>query len=57
MNSSRIKLAQELLLDKRELSAKEIGFQVGFNNLQSFFRIFKKYTGVTPLQWREDDVS
>ena len=57
VNSSRIKLAQELLLDKRELSAKEIGFQVGFNNLQSFFRIFKKYTGVTPLQWREDDVS
>lgn len=55
VNSSRVKLSQELLLAEEELSVKEIGFRVGFNNLQSFFRIFKKYTGMTPLQYRERD--
>ena len=53
LNSSRVKLSQELLSARGDLSVKEIGFQVGFNNLQSFFRIFKKYTGMTPLQYRE----
>ena len=53
LNSSRVKLSQELLLSQPELSVKEVGFKVGFNNLQSFFRVFKKHTGMTPLQYRE----
>ena len=52
LNSQRVKLSQSLLAST-ELSVKEIGFQVGFNNMQSFFRIFKRYTGLTPLQYRE----
>ena len=53
LNSSRVKRSQELLLQREDLSVKEIGFKVGFNNLQTFFRIFKKYTGRTPMQYRE----
>ena len=53
LNSKRVELAKQLLANEA-LSAKEVGFQVGFNNLQTFFRIFKKYTGMTPLQYREN---
>lgn len=53
LNSCRVKLSQELLLADHSLSVKEIGFKVGFNNMQSFFRIFKRYTGMTPQQYRE----
>lgn len=53
LNSRRIELSKELLLADPSRSVKEIGFQAGFNNMQSFFRIFKRYTGMTPLQYRE----
>lgn len=56
LNSGRVKLSQELLSARADLSVKEIGFKVGFNNLQTFFRIFKKYTGMTPLQYREKEI-
>lgn len=52
MNTKRIELSKKLLLET-SLSVKEIGFQVGFNNMQTFFRIFKQYVGTTPLQYRE----
>ena len=52
LNSGRVSAAKKLLATT-ELSIKEIGFQVGFNNLQTYFRIFKKYTNTTPLQFRE----
>lgn len=53
LNSSRVRRSREFLLQREDLSVKEIGFKVGFNNLQTFFRIFKKYTGMTPMQYRE----
>lgn len=52
LNTNRICLSQTLLI-RTDASVKEVCFQVGFNNLQSFFRVFKKYTGMTPLQYRE----
>lgn len=55
MNSSRVKLSQQLLSSRKDLSVKEVGFQVGFNNMQTFFRTFKKYVGMTPLQYREQE--
>ena len=57
LNSSRVKLSQELLLSQPELSVKEVGFKVGFNNLQSFFRVFKKHTGMTPLEYRDKSLA
>lgn len=55
VNSSRVKLSQQLLSTRKDLSVKEVGFQVGFNNMQTFFRIFKKYVGMTPMQFREHE--
>ncbi|WP_180271121.1 helix-turn-helix domain-containing protein [Fredinandcohnia onubensis] len=52
VNSKRIERAK-LLLASTNLTSKEIGFKVGFNNIQTFMRVFKKYEGITPGQYRE----
>ncbi|MEQ8684498.1 MAG: AraC family transcriptional regulator [Imperialibacter sp.] len=44
-------LACQLLRNDR-LSLKEIAFECGFSDPNSFFRAFKKWTGLTPEQWR-----
>ncbi|MCX7749819.1 MAG: AraC family transcriptional regulator [Clostridia bacterium] len=48
----RIERAKELLSDT-ELKISEIAQQVGFSNQQRFNEIFKKYTGLAPLQYRK----
>ena len=48
----RVEKAQQLLKTTK-LTTKEIGFRCGFNSLQNFIRVFKKYTGVPPGQFRE----
>ena len=48
----RVEKAQQLL-QTTKLTTKEIGFRCGFNSLQNFIRVFKKYTGVPPGQFRE----
>lgn len=47
----RIERAKELLLVTRQ-SVKEIAFQCGYENEFFFYRIFKKYTGITPTAFR-----
>lgn len=49
----RISRAQELLLTTR-MGAAEIGRTVGYQNIFFFHRLFKKYTGLTPLEYRRD---
>ncbi|WP_434311152.1 helix-turn-helix domain-containing protein [Hominifimenecus sp. rT4P-3] len=51
LNSYRIEKAKKLL-NGTKLPAKEIGYKCGFASAQSFIRVFKKYTGVTPGQYR-----
>jgi YesN/AraC family two-component response regulator len=51
LNEIRIEKAKELLKETK-LTVKEIGFRVGFNNIQTFMRTFKKYEGITPGQFR-----
>ncbi len=48
----RVKKAKELLC-KDELSVSEIVYEVGFNNPQTFFRIFKKIVGLSPRDYKE----
>jgi len=52
LNGNRIEKAKQLLKNTR-LPAKEVGFRVGFNNIQTFMRTFKKYEGITPGQYRD----
>jgi len=40
-------------LDTTDLSISQIGSEVGFNDAWHFMRIFKKITGATPSEWRE----
>lgn len=48
----RMEKAKELLLDER-IKINEVVTAVGFNNPQSFYTLFKKYTGTTPKEYRE----
>lgn len=53
LGTLRVGKAQQLL-QTTKLTTKEIGFRCGFNSLQNFIRVFKKYTGVPPGQFREN---
>jgi YesN/AraC family two-component response regulator len=49
---ARVERAKELLAGTNE-KAGDIAISVGFSNQQRFNEIFKKYTGMTPLQYRK----
>lgn len=50
----RIDKAKELLTDE-QYSLKEICYQVGYNDPNYFSRAFKRATGVTPSQYRQQN--
>lgn len=50
--SLRIQKAQHLLLHNPELSIRQIGESVGYDDQGYFSRIFKKQTGLSPLEYR-----
>ncbi len=54
VNEYRIKKAIEILADasKNDLTILEILYEVGFNSKSSFNTAFKKYTKLTPTQYR-----
>lgn len=54
VNSKRIEHAKELLITT-ELSVKDIACLVGVPDDNYFSRIFRKYTGVSPLEYRNDN--
>ncbi|MBS6195515.1 MAG: response regulator [Clostridiales bacterium] len=41
------------LLERSQLSVVDIAKKVGYEDSQYFFRVFKKYTEMTPLRYRE----
>lgn len=51
LNSLRIKKAQELLRNT-DLSIKEIAYKVGYNNLNYFYKIFKRNMEATPKDFK-----
>lgn len=54
LNELRVEKARELL-ENKNLTVKEISAQAGFNSVQNFIRVFKKYTGQTPGGYRKED--
>jgi len=50
---SRITIAAKRLLYFSDLSAKEIGYQLGFSEPANFSAFFKKNTGVSPSQFKK----
>lgn len=49
-----IKIAKaKSLLEMREMTITEISEMLGFNDIQTFTRLFKKYSGISPRQYKE----
>ncbi len=51
----RISLAKRLLANP-DISVSEVGYQVGFNNLHYFSRLFKLLEGISPKSYRQHSV-
>ncbi|WP_151732820.1 AraC family transcriptional regulator [Paenibacillus tengchongensis] len=51
LNQLRIEKAKELLLDT-DLTIKQIATEVGYYNVQSFNRFFRKYEGMPPSSYK-----
>ncbi|MEK3953195.1 response regulator transcription factor [Psychrobacillus sp. FSL K6-1464] len=51
LNELRIDKAKHLLAETK-VKINDVGREVGFNNDEYFSKVFKKYTGVTPLKFR-----
>ncbi len=49
----RIKKAKELIMRDPDLSFHYISKQVGYENVRHFFNVFKKYSDVTPGEYRD----
>ena len=49
----KLNYAESLLLDQREMTVTEIGFEVGIPDTSYFIRCFKKSRGVTPNELRK----
>ncbi|TAK78939.1 MAG: AraC family transcriptional regulator [Aquabacterium sp.] len=45
-------MAERLLADRRQ-SIKQISQELGFSSVTSFHRAFRRWTGMTPVGWRE----
>jgi two-component system, response regulator YesN len=48
----RMEKAKELLIES-DMHIQNIGLIIGYNNVQSFIRFFKKYCSLTPEQYRK----
>ncbi|MFC4556753.1 bifunctional transcriptional activator/DNA repair enzyme AdaA [Virgibacillus kekensis] len=51
----RIKKAKELLL-MTKLNSTEIGYQIGYQSISSFYNAFKRSTGLSPSQFQANHV-
>lgn len=50
-NRLKVDFARKLLRDT-EMQVKEIGYECGFTSISYFNQVFKKYTGLSPRQYR-----
>jgi len=53
INSYRVDVAKDLLANTR-IIIKDVGFKTGFNTVQNFNRVFKRFTGTTPGNYRKE---
>lgn len=58
VNKYRVDKAKSILTDKRyrNLRMEDISLMVGFSNRQSFYAAFYKYTGITPRQYKLENM-
>lgn len=52
INKTRIKNSLILLKERKECNLDEISKEVGFSNVRTFSRVFKKYEGISPGKFK-----
>jgi AraC-like DNA-binding protein len=57
INRQRVEEAKRLISTDSQLTLLEVAFKAGFNNKTSFTNAFKKFSGVTPLQFKKNSRS
>ena len=55
INRYRIEQAKQMLMDTT-LGIEQIAEKIGYTNPKALIRIFKKYEGITPTQYRKSDI-
>ncbi|MDR6882212.1 helix-turn-helix domain-containing protein [Bacillus sp. 3255] len=53
VNGVRVGIAQQLLLET-DLRIQDVASRAGYQNINSFNRMFKKFTGVSPREFRKE---
>ena len=55
VNGHRVEEAKRLLLDPKNsnYTILSVGFEAGFNSKTTFNTVFKKFTGLTPTEYRD----
>ena len=53
IHQSRVELAKDMLKNSPEVKIRDVAVRSGFCNITTFIRVFKKYEGMTPGQYRE----
>ncbi|NBB19197.1 helix-turn-helix domain-containing protein [Runella sp. CRIBMP] len=53
LNNFRLSHARKLLSNS-DLSVAQVGLECGFRNLSNFHQIFKRHTGLSPLQYKTE---
>jgi len=56
INQKRIQKAKQLLV-KSTLNVAQIAAEVGYNNIQSFNRFFRKFEGITPSSYKASKIN
>jgi len=49
----RIDEAKKILMERPDMNASLVGFEVGFPSVSGFYKIFKKHTGASPADFRK----
>lgn len=54
---NRVRLSKaKLLLKGSNMTVNEAALKTGYNNCNTFIRVFKKYEGITPGKYKEQPV-
>ncbi|MDN4501752.1 helix-turn-helix domain-containing protein [Alteromonadaceae bacterium BrNp21-10] len=56
-NLLRHEAAKTLITKHQSLSINDIAYQSGFNNRNSFYKVFKEHTGMTPANYRKTQLA
>lgn len=55
VSKTRVDIAKEILRANKDIPIAELATRCGIEDVSYFINLFKKYTGSTPKQWKEQD--